>query len=143
MTDDGNPDDATLVMALDPKQAGAWHALVELDEGFRARPHADNDCVWPERSGQVPYPDYSARVRAAWKLLQEVGAVTAVYQWMQQQPPALDAKGKVSAADAVRLATTIIRSERFGDGNIGAAVNSGVLQAVVAALAAWYRDRLD
>jgi hypothetical protein len=62
---------------------------------------------------------------------------------MQQQPPALDAEGKVKAADAVRLATTIIRSERFGDGNIGAAVNSGVLQAVVAALAAWYRDRLD
>jgi hypothetical protein len=83
----------------------------------------------------VPYPDYSARVRAAWKLLQEVGAVTPVYHWTQQ-PPALDAAGKVSAADAVRLATTIIRSERFGDGNIGAAVNSGVLQAIVAALAA-------
>jgi len=46
-------------------------------------------------------------------------------------------------ADAVRLATTIIRSERFGDGNIGAAVNTGALQAVVAALAAWYRNRLD
>jgi len=24
MTDDGNPDDATLVMALDPKQSDAW-----------------------------------------------------------------------------------------------------------------------
>lgn len=60
---------------------------------------------------------------------------------MQQQPPALDGEGKVSAADAVRLATTIIRSERFGDRNIGVAVNTGVLQAVVAALAAWYRDR--
>lgn len=90
----------------------------------------------------MPYPDYSARVQAARKLLQEVGAVTSVYHWMQQQPPALDAEGKVSAADAVRLATTIIRSEWFGDGNIGAAVNTGVLQAVVAALAAWYRDRL-
>ena len=43
--------------------------------------------------------------------------------------------------DSVRLATTIIRSERFGDGNIGAAGSTGVLQAVVAALAAWYRDR--
>jgi Family of unknown function (DUF6508) len=142
MTDEGNPDDATLVMVLDPQQTDAWRALVELDEDFRARPHADHDCVWPERPGQMPYPDYSARVQAAWKLLQEVGAVTPVYHWMQQQPPALDAEGKVNAADAVRLATTIIRSERFGDGNIGAAVNTGVLQAVVAALAAWYRDRL-
>jgi uncharacterized protein DUF6508 len=143
MTDDGNPDDATLVMALDPKQADAWRALVELDEDFLARPHAGDDCVWPERPGQVPYPDYGARVRAACTLLREVGAVTPAYHWMQQQPPALDAEGKVSAADAVRLATTIIRSERFGDGNIGAAVDTGVLQAVVAALAAWYRDRLD
>ena len=42
MTDDGNPDDATLVMALDPKRADAWRALVELDEDFRARPRADN-----------------------------------------------------------------------------------------------------
>jgi uncharacterized protein DUF6508 len=130
-------------MALHSKQTDVWRALVELDEDFRARPHADDDCVWPERPGQVPYPDYSARVQAAWKLLQEVGAVTPAYHWMEQQPPALDAEGKVSAADAVRLATTIIRSERFGDGNIGAAVNTGVFQAVVAALAAWYRDRLD
>jgi hypothetical protein len=91
----------------------------------------------------MPYPDYGSRVQAAWNLLQQVGAVTPVYHWMQQQPPALDAEGKVSAADAVRLATTIIRSERFADGNIGAAVNTGVLQAVVAGLAAWCRDRLN
>jgi hypothetical protein len=68
MTEDGTPDDATLVMALDLKQVGAF-----------------------------------------------------------------------SAADAVRLATTITRSERFGDGNIGA----GVLQAVIATLAAWYRDSAE
>jgi hypothetical protein len=141
MTDDGNPDDATLVMALDPGQTDAWRALVELDEDFRARPHADDDCAWPERPGQVPYPDYGSRVQAAWKLLEEVGAVTPLYPWMLQRPPALDAEGKVSTADAVRLATTIIRSERFGDGNIGAAVDAGVLQAVIAALTAWYRDR--
>src|ERR1700761_3305463 len=130
MTDEGNPDDATLVTELDRTKADAWRALVELDEDFRARPHADDDCLWPERPGQVPYPDYGARVQAACALLQEVGAVTPAYHWMEQQPPSLDAEGKVSAADAVRLATTIIRSERFGDGNIGAAVNTGVLQAV-------------
>ena len=143
MSDDGNPDDATLLTALAPRQADAWRGLAELDEDFRARPHADDDCVWPERPGHLPYPDYGSRVRAAWRLLEEVGAVTPVYPWTRQQPPALDAEGKVNAADAVRLATTIIRSERFGDGNIGAAVDGGVLQAVVAALAAWYRERLD
>jgi Family of unknown function (DUF6508) len=75
-------------------------------------------------------------------VLEQVGAVTPLYGWMRQQPPALDHEGKVSAADAVRLATTVIRSERFGDGDIGAAVNAGVLQAVIAALAAWCRARL-
>lgn len=143
MTDDGNPDDATLLMALDLEQTDAWRALVVLDDDFRGRPHADDDCVWPERPGQAPYPDYSSRVQEASKLLAEVGAVTPLYHWMQQQPPAFDRERSLSAADAVRLATTIIRSERFGDGNIGAAADAGVLQAVIAALATWYRDRLE
>jgi Family of unknown function (DUF6508) len=143
MSDDGNPDDATLVMALDLKQTDAWRALVALDEDFRVRPHADDDCVWPERPGHMPYPDYGPRVQAAWTLLGEVGAVTPSYHWMQQERPVPDHEGKVSAADAVRLATTIIRSERFGDGNIGAAVDTGVLQAVITALATWYRERLE
>ena len=119
--------------------AHSWNSIRTSGRGL----HADDDCAWPERPGQLPYPDDGARVQAARNLLQAVGAVTPVYHWMQQQPPALDAAGKVSAADAVRLATTVIRSERFGDGNIGAAMNTGVLQAVVAALAAWYRDRPD
>jgi hypothetical protein len=79
----------------------------------------------------------------AWELLDEVGAVTPAYHWMEHRPPALDPEGKVSVADAVRLATTIIRSERFGDGNIGAAVDQGTLQAAIAALAGWYRDRRE
>lgn len=139
MTDDGNPDDATLVMALDTTQTDAWRALVALAEEFRVRPHTRDDCVWPERPGQMPYPDYGSRVRSACELLERVGAVTPSYHWMELQPPVLDSEGKVSGADAVRLATRIIRSERFGDGNIGAAVEQGILQAVIAALAAWYQ----
>jgi hypothetical protein len=34
----------------------------------------------------------------------------------------------------------LIRSERFGDGNIEQALNAGVLQAVIAALVAWKAD---
>ena len=87
----------------------------------------------------MPYPDYGARVERACTALSEVGAVTPAYHWMQHGPPAVGPDGQVSVADAVRLATTIVRSERFGDGNIGAAVGNGSLQAVVAALAAWGR----
>jgi hypothetical protein len=108
-------------MALDPKQADAWRARVELADAVSRLQRTSPGSVGA-----------AARRRA----------VTPMYHWMQEQS-ALDVEGKVSAADAVRLATTVIRSERFGDGNVGAAVNTGVLQAVVAALAAWYLDRLD
>ncbi|NUP50338.1 MAG: hypothetical protein HOW97_23970 [Catenulispora sp.] len=136
MTQDGDPDDATLIAALDVERSDAWRALMELDEDFRNRPHAPDDCVWQER-----YPQYGARVETARRLLVELGAVTPLYHWMQRKPPVLGADGTVSPADAVRLATTVIRSERFGDGNIAGALTAGILQATVAALAGWYREQ--
>jgi hypothetical protein len=144
MIGDGDPDDAALPAMLKSGSAAAWRELAELDEDFRARPHADDDCVWPSvGDGRTPYPVYGARVEAACRLLGELGAVTPAYHWNRRRPPALRDDGTVSVADAVRLATTIVRSERFGDGRIGAAVNQGVLQAVVAALAAWRRSQAD
>ncbi len=47
----------------------------------------------------------------------------------------------LSPADAIRLATTIVRGERFGDGHIAQAVERGTLQAILASLAAWRRER--
>lgn len=142
MTGNGDPDDAALLAALKSEPAAAWRELAELDEDFRARPHADDDCVWTAPDGQqLPYPVYGVRVQAVCQLLYDLGAVTPTYHWNRQRPPALGDDGTVSAADAVRLATTIVRSERFGDGQIGAAVNQGALQAVVAALAAWRRSQ--
>ncbi len=134
MTEDGDPDDATLLAALDTKQTEAWHALMELDQDFRHQPHADDDCVWSSH-----YPQYGARIEAACRRLAEVGAVTPMYHWMRRNPPSPAADGRVSPADAIRLATTIIRSERFGDGQIQAAVDAGVLQAVVASLTSWHQ----
>lgn len=133
MIDDDAPDDGALLGALDTQRVDAWRSLLDLDEDFRERPHAEDDCVW---SGG--YPEYGARIETTRRVLAEVGAVTPEYDWRQLEPPALGADGKVSPADAVRLATTVVRSERFGDGNIAQAVNAGVLQAVVAALADWY-----
>ncbi|MBW8804107.1 MAG: hypothetical protein JF587_09670 [Catenulisporales bacterium] len=136
MTEDGNPDDATLIAALNTERTDAWRAIVELDEDFRNRPHADDDCVWLPH-----YPQYGARVQTACRLLGELGAVTPAYHWMQRKPPALGIDGTVSPADAIRLATTVIRSERFGYGNIEGALTAGILQAVIAALAAWHREQ--
>lgn len=134
---DGNPDDATLLAALSAEDLDAWRALLDLDDDFRARPHADDDCVW-----QHQYPQYGARVETARRLLAQLGAVTPAYHWMQQQPPTPAADGTVTPADAIRLATTIVRSERFGDGNIEQALSTGLLQAVIAALAALRREQV-
>ena len=131
--DDGS-DDATLLAALRTERDDVWRALIELDEDFRERSQVDDDCVWLPH-----YPEYGARIQAACRLLVEVGAVTPAYQWMRRDPPALGADGKVGPADAVRLATRVVRSERFGYGNIEAAVNAGILQAVIAALVTWRR----
>jgi len=43
-------------------------------------------------------------------------------------------------ADAVRLATAIIRGERFGDGTIAEAIADGTLSAVLARLRHWYEE---
>jgi hypothetical protein len=51
------------------------------------------------------------------------------------------AAADMSPADAVRLATAIVRGERFASGTIADAVSSGALQAVVASLSAWYRSQ--
>jgi hypothetical protein len=141
MTDNRDPDDAALLAVLRTEQTGAWRELAKLDEDFRARPRADDDFVWPTQEGQMPFPIYSARVGAACRVLEQIGAVTPVYLWMEHAAPVPGLDGIVSPADAVRLATTIVRSERFCDGNTGAAVEAGLLQAVLAALAAWYREQ--
>lgn len=137
MTEDGNPDDATLLANLDTTQTEAWRALIELHQDFRDQPHADDDCVWSA------VPNYGTRVQAACRRLYEIGAVTPVYHWTRHKAPSLGPGGQVNPADAVRLATTIIRSERFGYGCIEVAVNTGGLQAVVAALSAWYQGQRD
>lgn len=137
MTEGSDPDDATLLAGLDITQTEAWRALMQLDRDFRDRPHLDDDCVWSS------VPDYGARVEAACRRLAEVGAVTPKYPWTRQEPPSLGADGRLEPADAVRLATTIIRSERFGYGQIERALNAGGLQAVVASLSSWYRGQRE
>jgi hypothetical protein len=137
MTVDGDPDDVTLLSALNTTQAEAWYALMDLDQDFRDQPHADDDCVWSS------VPNYGARVEAAIRRLYEVGAVTPIYHWTRHKASVLGTDGQISPADAVRLATTIIRSERFGYGQIERALDAGRFQAVIASLSSWYQGQCE
>jgi hypothetical protein len=48
--------------------------------------------------------------------------------------------GSAPAADAVRVITAVVRGERFVDGNVDAALRSGVLQAALARLRRWQSE---
>lgn len=143
-------DDSMLVDQLrtTPDRAEAWARLLAVADEFAARPHAENDCRWnqpeerPDGVIVVGFPVYGERVERACGLLYEVGAVTPAYEWMRHTPPELPEDGApLAPADAIRLATATLRSERFGDGMIAKALEDGTFQAVLASLAAWYRSR--
>lgn len=132
----GNPSNAKLLASLDVERSDSWRALLRLDEDFRQRPQADDDCVWLPH-----YPQYGARVDEACRVLVQVRAVSPKYAWTRFGPLAYDEDVKLTPADAIRLATAIVRGERFCYGNIKAAMDEGMLQAVIGSLADWYRDR--
>ncbi len=90
---------------------------------------------------QMPYPQYTDVVE---RVLRAIGACGFVvpFAWpdwdgLQRYP---DGAGLADApvADAVRMLTAIVRSERFGDGSIAGALERGTLQAAVARLRADY-----
>jgi hypothetical protein len=76
------------------------------------------------------YPVYDDRVWEVLGALQGVGAFV-VFDWMHWKRAAVvrDARfvASASAPDLARLVTVLLRGERFGDGVIAGAVESGVL----------------
>ena len=45
-------------------------------------------------------------------------------------------------ADAVRIATAIVRADRFVEGALGAALDDGTLHAALSRLRQWYEDMI-
>lgn len=85
----GNSSDAKLLAVLDTDRTDSWRALLRLDEDFRQRPHADDDCVWLPQ-----YPQYGPRVDEACRVLVEVKVVSPKYPWARLEALAFDAKGR-------------------------------------------------
>lgn len=133
----------------------------EVMAGVRAAPPERWDELWaavdallrePEWVTWVPaqkqpdgvtvmgWPEYSPALEATHTALGRVGAITPAFDW----PAWINARhdpGGVGlrtgpAADAVRYLTAVIPSERFGDGNLDAAMRDGALPAALAASAA-------
>ncbi len=91
---------------------------------------------------QMPYPVYVASVEHVRERLGVLGLVVP-FDWMswdgvlryREDPEAL---ATAPVGDAVRLLTAIQRAERFGDGNIEGALESGLMQSALARLRRWY-----
>lgn len=142
-----DPGDTALLAQLrvGPAQQDAWRRLTAVADEFASRPHADDDARWERGTSRadgvvaIGFPVYGERVERACRALSEVGAVTPAYPWMHHRPPALPDDGSpLTPADAVRLATTLIRGERFCEGTIGQAADHGTLQAVLTTLTTWH-----
>ncbi len=90
---------------------------------------------------QMPYPLYTPAVERLRNAISG-GALVVVYDWMGWEGLDRYQNGadlaEAPVADAVRLITAIVRSERFGDGNIEGALERGTLQAAIAKLRADY-----
>ncbi|MER7405600.1 DUF6508 domain-containing protein [Streptomyces sp. NPDC000070] len=136
-------DDQRLLDQLDRDDPEAWR---ELAEAFDALTDEDRDVQWgggqksPSGAIHVPFPKYSEGVHRAVDALRRVGAVTPEHRWMDNPMPTPSPEGRLRPADAVRAATAVVRGEKFCDGTIDNALKSGLLDAVVASLRAWYAD---
>ncbi|WP_370124404.1 DUF6508 domain-containing protein [Streptacidiphilus sp. MAP12-33] len=125
----GDPGDAALLAGLD-RGAAAWGRLGEFAAGWAVQP---GDAEWDGR-----HPVYGPRVQSVTDALAAVGAVTPAYDWNAYAYPPLAPDGSLTAADAVRTATAVLRGERFTAGTLLAAWKNGRLNATVRALTLWY-----
>lgn len=132
-----NPNDTQLINELDRTKTDAWEELRSVMEEMTSE---DRNVVWTNGGNEhsLKYPAYSKRIDKATSLLYSVGAITPLYNWSSNGLPDYSPDIELSVADAIRAATYIVRSERFGDGAIAKAAEIGLLDSILHSLIEWY-----
>ena len=91
----------------------------------------------------MPYAVYSDAAEEMRRALGGVGAIF-VYDWMSwprlRAFPGGTGLDDAPVTDAVRLATAVLRSDRFTEGSYGGAIADGMVAAIVRRLLAWHRE---
>ncbi|HET9770215.1 MAG TPA: DUF6508 domain-containing protein [Acidimicrobiia bacterium] len=144
--------DESLEAALAAAPAELWAELSEAARAFNAE---TEHTTWSggDQIGtavvdgeerpvlQMPYATYTPSVSRIVRLLYDIGVVHP-FDWAHwdgearyRDPAALRT---APVADAARMATGIIRNDRFFEGAIGAACRSGLFGAIVERLLRWY-----
>ncbi|MBB6348314.1 O-acetyl-ADP-ribose deacetylase (regulator of RNase III) [Nonomuraea muscovyensis] len=141
------PSDEEIAARLAAQPEERWRALFACADALTP---ADLEVSW--RGGQelepgviqMPYPVYGEAVQRILGLLGELGAVVVFGwpDWVRGNPLWPDGRGLDDApvADAARLATAIIRGERFSDGTIEQALDRGAFRAVLRRLRRWFDE---
>lgn len=89
----------------------------------------------------LPYPVYSA---ATDRLRSALGALVVPFSWPEWEGVRRYRGGaqmqQAPVADAVRMVTAVLRSERFTDGSIAGAIEDGTLSAALERLRLWHSN---
>jgi hypothetical protein len=95
---------------------------------------------------QMPYAVYSSAVNRVVQALYDPDAIVS-FDWSEwdgvkwyRGGGGLDA---APVADAVRIATAIVRTDRFVEGALGAALDDGSFPAALSRLRQWYEDMIS
>jgi hypothetical protein len=153
MMADGSSEDIEAVLRAAPSEV--WAELAEAVDAFRGesehskwaggQPMETTVVDGVERQVlQMPWVEYSPTVRRILSLLDRLGVVHP-FDWpgwdgsrRLRSPEAIAA---APVGDAARLATVVIRGERFCDGSIRGAIDDGTFAAILERLLGWYENR--
>jgi hypothetical protein len=149
--------DRSIEKALRHSSAGLWRQLFDAARGYLSESEHGSwaggqqiDTMFIDGEErpvfQMPYVAYSDNVGRIVSLLTEVGAVFP-FDWQSwdsveryRGPTALRT---APVADAARMATVVIRSDRFCEGTIDAAIEDGTFGAILERLLRWYDSERD
>lgn len=156
MTDERDPTDADIEGLLRRAPAYAWATLWSAVDDLQ---HEDEHMTWKggEQVGttvidgverpviQMPYAIYSRATERVVQALYEVGAVVP-FNWSHwdgvKKYRGAIALEVAPVADAVRMATAIVRADRFSEGTLGATLEDGTLFAALRRLRRWHDEVL-
>lgn len=137
-------DDESLLRHLNAVPPEAWEQLFALVDDMR-------DSDWEVTAGggtltasgtsTMPYPVYSPKLTSILDFFTRyLTAPFAWTEWLETHGHLLEAESISSAEppDIIRIATALIRSERFSEGTIASSISSGLLQAILERLRRWH-----
>jgi hypothetical protein len=110
---------------------GVWHGGMVIGR------NAEGHNVW-----NLPYMEYANPVRQFIRILDEIGLLVPYRTAIIDNPSVFEDLTwleRVSIADVVRIASAIIALERFSDGLVGEAIESGAFAVLIRRLRDWHR----